>query len=122
MAANRRSWSAGRSPLRWARARRWRRRCGSSPAPSSPQRLDGTSDFLSPHLGVDPDEITDGTSRRLLDLLLDTKDVRFDGSDLMPPAVGSGTFWTGMRAFFAGEQLDAVLAEIQAGWPDSASE
>ena len=35
----------------------------------------------------------------------------------MPPAVGTGTFWTGMRAFFAREELDKLVAEIQAGWP-----
>ena len=56
-------------------------------------------------------------TRQLLDLIAAASDVRFDGSDLMPPAVGTGTFWTGMRAFFAGEEVDELVAEIQAGWP-----
>jgi alpha-glucoside transport system substrate-binding protein len=83
------------------------------------EQLNQTPGFLSPHLGVDRATVPDATTRRLLDLLATTSDVRFDGSDLMPPAVGIGTFWTGMRAFFAGEDLDTLVAEIQAGWPAS---
>lgn len=84
--------------------------------PELAEGLARTGDFLSPHLGIDAGSVTDATSRRLIDLLLSTTTLRFDGSDLMPPAVGSGTFWTGMRAFLAGEQVDTVLADIQAGW------
>jgi alpha-glucoside transport system substrate-binding protein len=83
------------------------------------EQLNQTPGFLSPHLGVDRATVPDATTRRLLDLLATTSDVRFDGSDLMPPAVGIGTFWTGMRAFFAGEDLDTLVAEIQAGWLSS---
>ncbi|HRX04480.1 MAG TPA: carbohydrate ABC transporter substrate-binding protein, partial [Anaerolineae bacterium] len=44
--------------------------------------------------------------------------VRFDGSDLMPGAVGSGSFWKGMTDYFSGAaDLDTVLAEIDASWP-----
>ncbi len=74
-------------------------------------------DFLSPHLGVDRATVPDAITRRLLDLVGAASDVHFDGSDLMPPSVGTGTFWTGMRAFFAGEELDELVNEIQAGWP-----
>jgi alpha-glucoside transport system substrate-binding protein len=86
------------------------------------EQLNQTPGFLSPHLGVDRATVPDATTRRLLDLLATTSDVRFDGSDLMPPAVGIGTFWTGMRAFFAGEDLDTLVAEIQAGWPATEAE
>jgi alpha-glucoside transport system substrate-binding protein len=85
------------------------------------ERLDQTADFLSPHLGVAEGAITDATSQRLLQLLRSTTDVRFDGSDLMPPAVGTATFWAGMRAFFAGENVDTVLQEIQTGWSGTAT-
>ena len=81
------------------------------------ERLNQTHDFLSPHLGVDRATVPDAITRQLLDLIATASDVRFDGSDLMPPAVGTGTFWTGMRAFFAGEEVDELVAEIQAGWP-----
>lgn len=44
--------------------------------------------------------------------------VRFDASDLMPGAVGSGSFWKGMTDYFSGAaDLDTVLKEIDAAWP-----
>jgi alpha-glucoside transport system substrate-binding protein len=44
--------------------------------------------------------------------------VRFDGSDLMPGAVGAGSFWKEMTAFVSG-QIDqkTALDEIDASWP-----
>jgi alpha-glucoside transport system substrate-binding protein len=45
--------------------------------------------------------------------------VRFDGSDLMLPAVGTGTFWQGMVDLVAGVPLESVLAEIQAGYGEA---
>jgi alpha-glucoside transport system substrate-binding protein len=41
---------------------------------------------------------------------------RFDASDLMPTAVGSGSFWTGMNEWMRGKALDQVLSDIQASW------
>jgi alpha-glucoside transport system substrate-binding protein len=86
------------------------------------EQLNQTPGFLSPHLGVDRATVPDAMTRRLLDLVATASEVRFDGSDLMPPAAGTGTFWTGMRAFFAGEDLDTLVAEIQAGWPATEAE
>ena len=45
---------------------------------------------------------------------------RFDASDLMPAAVGAGSFWTGMTAWI-GEDAPTkdVLANIDAAWPAS---
>ena len=44
--------------------------------------------------------------------------VRFDGSDSMPGAVGSGSFWKEMTSFVAGsETLDQALQNIDASWP-----
>lgn len=39
---------------------------------------------------------------------------RFDASDLMPSAVGAGSFWEGMNDWMRGEDLRDVLAEIEA--------
>ena len=51
-------------------------------------------------------------------LVADATSVRFDGSDLMPGAVGSGSFWKGMTDYFSGAaDLDTVLTEIDASWP-----
>lgn len=46
---------------------------------------------------------------------------RFDASDLMPPAVGSGEFWNGMNSFTNNgpDNLDQVVASIDAAWPAS---
>lgn len=41
----------------------------------------------------------------------------FDGSDLMPPAVGQGSFWTGMVEWTRGTSTADVLAEVEASWP-----
>ena len=45
--------------------------------------------------------------------------IGFDASDLMPPAVGAGSFWTGTVdwANANGTNTDAVLQAIDASWP-----
>jgi alpha-glucoside transport system substrate-binding protein len=48
----------------------------------------------------------------------------FDASDLMPPEVGQGTFWTGMLDYMeqGPDSAQSVLDEIEASWPaDTAS-
>ena len=44
---------------------------------------------------------------------------RFDASDLMPAAVGSGSFWTGMVEYMRGGpgNVDKVLQDIESSWP-----
>jgi alpha-glucoside transport system substrate-binding protein len=46
---------------------------------------------------------------------------RFDASDLMPPAVGSGEFWNGMNNYTDNgpDNLQEVLSAIDAAWPES---
>ena len=44
---------------------------------------------------------------------------RFDASDLMPGAVGSGTFFKGMVSWINGTPTADVLTSIEAGWPSS---
>ena len=41
----------------------------------------------------------------------------FDGSDLMPPAVGQGSFWTGMIDWTRGTPTQEILDTIEASWP-----
>jgi len=44
--------------------------------------------------------------------------IRFDASDLMPAAVGAGTFWTEMTDWFALDKTDQEVADaIEASWP-----
>lgn len=44
---------------------------------------------------------------------------RFDASDLMPGAVGSGTFWKGMTNWITGQDDKATLDYIEQSWPKS---
>ena len=41
----------------------------------------------------------------------------FDGSDLMPPAVGQGSFWTGMVDFTRGSSSQEVADAVESSWP-----
>ena len=41
----------------------------------------------------------------------------FDGSDLMPSAVGQGSFWTGMVDWSRGTPAQEVADAIEASWP-----
>lgn len=72
--------------------------------------------FLTPHKGVNTDVFTDPTVRKMNDILLEATTFRFDGSDLMPGAIGAGTFWTGMVDFAGGKPAADVAADIQRSW------
>ncbi|RYH09731.1 ABC transporter substrate-binding protein [Tropicimonas sp. IMCC6043] len=74
------------------------------------------SGFLAPHKGVNLDAYKDGILRKQGEILLDATTFRFDGSDLMPAAVGAGTFWTGMVEYTGGKDAKAVADEIQSSW------
>ncbi len=45
----------------------------------------------------------------------------FDASDMMPPEVGSGSFWTGMVKYMqqGPDSLDGILQDIEDSWPKS---
>jgi len=73
--------------------------------------------FLSPHNDADLDWYPDEVTRAQAQLLREADVFRFDGSDMMPAAVGAGTFWTGIVDYIGGRDLDTVLEEIQRGWP-----
>ena len=73
--------------------------------------------FLTPHKGVDTSKFVDDSSRKMNDILLGATTFRFDGSDLMPGAVGAGSFWTGMVDYAGGKDAAEVAAGINASWP-----
>jgi alpha-glucoside transport system substrate-binding protein len=73
---------------------------------------------LGPQKDVQLDWYGNPVERDIAELVAEATSVRFDGSDLMPGEVGSGSFWKGMTDYFSGAaDLDTVLAEIDASWP-----
>lgn len=77
-----------------------------------------TGSWLSPLKSFDISKYPNNTMRDVVTTISDATVFRFDGSDSMPGAVGSGTFWTGMVDYTSGAaSLDAALKAIDAGWP-----
>jgi alpha-glucoside transport system substrate-binding protein len=72
--------------------------------------------FLTPHTGVNTEIYGDPTLKKMGSILLEATTFRFDGSDLMPGAIGAGVFWTGMVDYVGGKDATAVGAEIQKTW------
>lgn len=68
---------------------------------------------LSPNARVSADAYPDDLTRKAAGMLVDADVFRFDGSDLMPAAVGSGAFWEGTLNYVAGDDLDDVLMMIE---------
>ncbi len=75
------------------------------------------SGFLTPLKSANPDTYGSDVLRKMGDILLNSTTFRFDGSDLMPGAVGAGTFWTGMVDYTGGKSAQEVADAIEASWP-----
>lgn len=72
--------------------------------------------FLTPHSGVNLEAYPSAVESGQGEILLGATTFRFDGSDLMPGAVGAGSFWTGMVDYVGGADAQAVADAIQASW------
>ncbi|UCG26400.1 MAG: carbohydrate ABC transporter substrate-binding protein [Chloroflexota bacterium] len=73
--------------------------------------------FVAPHNDVPLDWYPDDALRGFAEILQGADTFRFDGGDLMPGAVGTGTFWTGIVDYVSGTDLDTVLTTIDDSWP-----
>ncbi len=73
--------------------------------------------FVTPHKGVNVDLYGSAALKKQGEILANATTFRFDASDLMPGAVGAGTFWTGMVDFVGGKSAQEVADAIQASWP-----
>jgi alpha-glucoside transport system substrate-binding protein len=75
---------------------------------------------LPGHKDVDPNCYESASARAfatsITEALADNAFV-FDASDLMPPAVGQGSFWEGMVNWTRGTSSQAVADAIEASWP-----
>ncbi|MEM9903632.1 MAG: ABC transporter substrate-binding protein [Cyanobacteria bacterium P01_D01_bin.44] len=83
----------------------------------TPHEIWAARGYISPHQGVDLGVYPSDLVRQQADILANAQTIRFDGSDLMPAVVGTGTFWIGMVDYIGGEDLDTVLQKIEASWP-----
>ena len=75
------------------------------------------SGFLSANTQQDM-SVYQPIEQSFITIMVTAEVLRFDGSDLMPAAVGSGTFWTeGTSAVNGDKTVDEATAAIDASWP-----
>ncbi|GAA2182326.1 ABC transporter substrate-binding protein [Brooklawnia cerclae] len=74
---------------------------------------------VSANKGLDTDLLTNEVDKLSVEMLTDDKTVfRFDGSDLMPSAVGAGTFWTAMVDWTTEDKSsEEVTTQVESTWP-----
>ncbi|MGD8200893.1 ABC transporter substrate-binding protein [Ornithinimicrobium sp. W1679] len=75
--------------------------------------------WVSANSELDPANLESPIDQLAYELLTDEEAVfRFDASDLMPAAVGAGTFWSEMTAWIAsGKDTQEALTAIESSWP-----
>jgi alpha-glucoside transport system substrate-binding protein len=74
--------------------------------------------FLSGNINVSPDVYPNEAAAVFLEILGDADVVRFDASDLMPGAVGSGSFWSAAVDITTESKTVAeAFADVEASWP-----
>lgn len=75
--------------------------------------------WISANKDYDLNNIPNELDKQFADLLVSSDVFRFDGSDMMPGAVGAGTFWTEAVAWIIGGDTETMLDNIEASWPAS---
>ena len=90
-----------------------------SPEWSNEKAKASPAGWLSANKELDPANLKSPIDQLAFKLLSDDTTVfRFDGSDLMPGAVGAGSFWKGMTDWIALDKSSKeVLDSIEASWP-----
>ncbi|MEO8422783.1 MAG: ABC transporter substrate-binding protein [Actinomycetota bacterium] len=79
---------------------------------------------ISPNVDVGPDCYANailGDASVILTEGLKAGTAGFDASDMMPPAVGSASFWTGMVKYMqqGPDSIEGILSDIEKSWPAS---
>lgn len=73
---------------------------------------------ISPHKDSSLDWYADPVTKKVAEIIQGATTFRFDGSDLMPGAVGAGSFWKSMTDYVSGSiDEDTALKQIDASWP-----
>ncbi len=75
--------------------------------------------YISPHRDISLELYPDALTRKEVEILNNAEVIRFDASDMMPGAVGTGTFWSGMTDYIGGSNGTEVLDRIQQSWPSN---
>jgi alpha-glucoside transport system substrate-binding protein len=76
--------------------------------------------WISANKGLDVANLTNPIDKLSATILQDPKTVfRFDGSDMMPAAVGSDAFWKQATAWVTGQSTQDTVDKIEAAWPKS---
>jgi alpha-glucoside transport system substrate-binding protein len=73
--------------------------------------------WLSPHKTFDASNYPNQTTKDIAKQAAEAPAFLFDGSDVMPKEVGSGTFWTGMVDWIQGQSSQDTAAAIEKSWP-----
>jgi len=74
--------------------------------------------YMAPRKDADLSGYKSETAKNFAKIQNDATEWVFDGSDQMPGAVGSGSFWKEMTAWIAGqEDAKTALNNIEASWP-----
>ncbi|MEH1015884.1 ABC transporter substrate-binding protein [Micromonospora sp. CPCC 206060] len=74
--------------------------------------------WVSANKGVDASKLTSPVDKLAAELLQDPNAVfRFDGSDMMPGAVGSNAFWKQSTSWITGQSTQQTVDNIEAAWP-----
>ena len=90
---------------------------------ATPEGLEGwikSVGVLSPNVKVPAEWYADNYKLKVAnDIASSATAIGFDASDLMPPSVGQGSFWTGISdwANANGTNTDSVLQAIDDSWP-----
>ena len=74
---------------------------------------------ISANKGVDASLASSELLQQSIEILQGDTTFRFDGSDLMPGAVGADSFWKGIVAWVGGQSTQATVDAIEASWPAS---
>ncbi len=74
--------------------------------------------WISANTGLDVNNVASPVDKRSVEILQDESNTfKFDGSDLMPAAVGSASFWTAMTDWITGKSTADSLTFVEQSWP-----
>ncbi|GIE87158.1 ABC transporter substrate-binding protein [Actinoplanes regularis] len=82
------------------------------------QKAKASSGWVSANKGLNIENLTNPIDVLSAKILQDPNaQFRFDGSDMMPAAVGSNAFWKQATAWITGQDTATTVNNIEAAWP-----